>query len=67
MLTKYSKFQLAIQYAHSIRDAAPYVYVYVFWVHVSTQARFEEAYRDIADRRELWEEQLIGEDKATGQ
>jgi tetratricopeptide (TPR) repeat protein len=25
----------------------------VFWVHASTQARFEEAYRDIADRLEL--------------
>jgi hypothetical protein len=25
----------------------------VFWVHASTQARFEEAYRDIANRLEL--------------
>jgi hypothetical protein len=40
-----------MQYVHSIRDAAPYVYV--FWVHASTQARFEETYRDIADRQEL--------------
>jgi hypothetical protein len=26
---------------------------FVFWVHASTQARFEEAYRDIVDRLEL--------------
>jgi tetratricopeptide (TPR) repeat protein len=46
-----SKSQLAIQYAHSIRDEAPQTFV--FWVHASTQARFEEAYRDIADRLQL--------------
>jgi tetratricopeptide (TPR) repeat protein len=27
--------------------------MFVFWVHASTKARFEEAYRDIADRLEL--------------
>ncbi|KAK7177302.1 kinesin light chain, partial [Paraphaeosphaeria sporulosa] len=43
--------QLAIQYAHSIRDASPRTFV--FWVHASTRARFEEAYRDIVDRLEL--------------
>jgi tetratricopeptide (TPR) repeat protein len=50
-LTDYSKSQLALQYAHSIRDASPQTFV--FWVHASTQARFEEAYRDIADLLEL--------------
>ncbi|KAL5405580.1 hypothetical protein PMIN04_012295 [Paraphaeosphaeria minitans] len=43
--------QLAIQYAHSIRDASPHTFV--FWVHANTRARFEEAYRDIADRLQL--------------
>ena len=51
ILTDYSKSQLAIQYAHSIRNANPQTFV--FWVHASTQARFEEAYRDIAERLEL--------------
>jgi tetratricopeptide (TPR) repeat protein len=50
-LTDDSKSQLALQYAHSIRDAAPQTFV--FWVHASTQARFEEAYKDIANRLEL--------------
>ncbi|KAF2844063.1 hypothetical protein T440DRAFT_60135 [Plenodomus tracheiphilus IPT5] len=45
------KSQLAIQYAHSIRDASPQTCV--FWVHASTRARVEEAYRDIADRLDL--------------
>jgi tetratricopeptide (TPR) repeat protein len=51
LLTDCSKSQLALQYAHSIRDAAPQTFV--FWVHASTPARFEEAYRDIADRLQL--------------
>ncbi|KAF1971389.1 hypothetical protein BU23DRAFT_600259 [Bimuria novae-zelandiae CBS 107.79] len=46
-----SKSQLAIQYAYSIRDASPQTFV--FWVHAATRARFEEAYRDIADRLQL--------------
>ncbi|KAF2818105.1 hypothetical protein CC86DRAFT_238310, partial [Ophiobolus disseminans] len=45
------KSQLALQYAHSIRDASPQTFV--FWVHASTPARFEEAYRNIADRLDL--------------
>jgi hypothetical protein len=51
ILTKDSKSQLAIQYAHSICDASPQTFV--FWVHASTRARVEEAFRDIADRLEL--------------
>ncbi|KAF2174719.1 TPR-like protein [Zopfia rhizophila CBS 207.26] len=45
------KSQIAIQYSHEVRDASPRTFV--FWVHASTKARFEEAYRGIADRLEL--------------
>lgn len=51
MLTAHSKSQLAIQHAHKVRDAAPDTYV--FWVHASTRARFEEAYRGIAEKLQL--------------
>lgn len=51
LLTDGSKSQLALQYAHGIRDAAPQMFV--FWVHASTQARFEGAYKDIAGRLQL--------------
>jgi tetratricopeptide (TPR) repeat protein len=43
--------QLAIQYSHQVRETSPQTWV--FWVHGSTKARFEEAYRGIADRLEL--------------
>lgn len=46
-----SKSQLAIHYAHSIRDESPQTFV--FWVHASTQARFKDAYKDLADQLEL--------------
>ncbi|ETS73709.1 hypothetical protein PFICI_14655 [Pestalotiopsis fici W106-1] len=45
------KSQLAIQYAHRIQQQTPGTYV--FWVHAGTRARFEEAYRSIADSLEL--------------
>ncbi|KAH7124607.1 hypothetical protein EDB81DRAFT_730860, partial [Dactylonectria macrodidyma] len=45
------KSQLAIQYAHQVRERAPDTWV--FWVHASTRGRFEEAYQSIADRLEL--------------
>ncbi|KAH7124721.1 TPR domain protein [Dactylonectria macrodidyma] len=45
------KSQLAIQYAHQVRQRVPNTWV--FWVHASTRGRFEEAYRSIADRLEL--------------
>jgi tetratricopeptide (TPR) repeat protein len=51
LLTTQRKSQLAIQYAHRVRDATPRTYV--FWVHASTRARFEEAYRGLAERLEL--------------
>lgn len=50
-MTTCSKSQLALQYVHSIRHARPQTFV--FWVHASTRARFEEAYKDIADRLQL--------------
>ncbi|KAF1809530.1 hypothetical protein P152DRAFT_476429, partial [Eremomyces bilateralis CBS 781.70] len=45
------KSQIAIRYCHEIRDTSPQTSV--FWLHASTKARFEEAYRDIADRLEF--------------
>jgi len=51
VLTVQSKSQLAIQYSYAVRDASPQTFV--FWVHASTTARFEEAYRGIADKLTL--------------
>ncbi|KAF1812000.1 hypothetical protein P152DRAFT_507770 [Eremomyces bilateralis CBS 781.70] len=45
------KSQIAIRYCYDIRDTSPQTSI--FWVYASTKARFEEAYRDIADRLEL--------------
>ncbi|KAH7032571.1 uncharacterized protein B0I36DRAFT_361365 [Microdochium trichocladiopsis] len=45
------KSQVAIEYAHRVRQQSPSTYV--LWVHADTQARFEEAYRGIADRLQL--------------
>ena len=41
------KSQLAIEWAHRIRDRSPETWV--FWVHASGAARFEQSFRDIAD------------------
>src|SRR5579871_1654876 len=41
------KSQLAIEYAYRIREQSPDTWV--FWVHASNAARFEQSYRDIAD------------------
>ena len=41
------KSQLAIEYAYRTRDRSPDTWV--FWVYASNAARFEQAYRDIAD------------------
>ncbi|MCJ1273889.1 hypothetical protein MMC21_001682 [Puttea exsequens] len=41
------KSQLAIEYAHRIREQSPEKWV--FWVHASNAARFEQSYREIAD------------------
>ncbi|KAF2259711.1 putative kinesin, partial [Lojkania enalia] len=40
------KSQLAIEYAYQVRDRSPDTWV--FWVHASNAARFEQSFRDIA-------------------
>ncbi|KAL6406227.1 hypothetical protein AUP68_10396 [Ilyonectria robusta] len=45
------KSQVAIHYAHEVRQTSPDTWV--FWVHASSRARFEEAYRNIADKLQL--------------
>ncbi|KAF2828193.1 TPR-like protein [Ophiobolus disseminans] len=45
------KSQLAIQYAHNVRAASPNQFV--FWVYAGTRARFEQAYRDVAEKLQL--------------
>ncbi|KAG7402978.1 Kinesin light chain [Fusarium oxysporum f. sp. rapae] len=45
------KSQIAIHYMHEIREASPDTWV--FWVHASSRARFEEAYRNMADKLQL--------------
>ncbi|KAJ3573297.1 hypothetical protein NPX13_g4754 [Xylaria arbuscula] len=45
------KSQAVIEYAYRMRDNRPQTWV--FWVHASTAARVEEAYRGIADRLDL--------------
>ncbi|KAH7125055.1 hypothetical protein B0J13DRAFT_598998 [Dactylonectria estremocensis] len=47
----FGKSQVAIQFAHHIRDTSPQTSV--FWVHASSKPRFEEAYRSIADNLRL--------------
>jgi tetratricopeptide (TPR) repeat protein len=41
------KSQLAIKYAYQTREQSPETWV--FWVHASNAARFEQSFRDIAD------------------
>jgi hypothetical protein len=41
------KSQLAIEYSYQIRCQSPDTWV--FWIHASNAARFEQSYRDIAD------------------
>ncbi|PQE18243.1 hypothetical protein CJF30_00010977 [Rutstroemia sp. NJR-2017a BBW] len=41
------KSQLAIEYAYRTRDRSPEMWV--FWVHASNAARFEQSFRDIAN------------------
>ncbi|KAK1573934.1 P-loop containing nucleoside triphosphate hydrolase protein [Colletotrichum navitas] len=45
------KSQLAVSYAHEVRQGAPDTYV--FWVHAGTRERFEEAYHAIANGLQL--------------
>ncbi|KAI8627925.1 hypothetical protein F5Y19DRAFT_158981 [Xylariaceae sp. FL1651] len=41
------KSQIAIEYAYQIRERSPETWV--FWVHASNAARYEQSFRDIAD------------------
>ncbi|KAH0533881.1 hypothetical protein FGG08_007500 [Glutinoglossum americanum] len=45
------KSQLAVEYSYRVRDKSPATWV--FWVHASSIARFEEGYRKIAERAKL--------------
>jgi len=42
------KSQLAIEYSYQVRESSPDMWV--FWVHASSAARFQEGYRKIAQR-----------------
>ncbi|KIN06986.1 hypothetical protein OIDMADRAFT_65891, partial [Oidiodendron maius Zn] len=42
------KSQLAIEYAYQTEERSPQTWV--FWVHASNAARFEQGYRNIADK-----------------
>ncbi|KAF2194645.1 TPR domain protein [Zopfia rhizophila CBS 207.26] len=45
------KSQLAVEYSYRVREKSPTTWV--FWVHASSTARFEEGYRKIAERAKL--------------
>ncbi|RMZ67023.1 kinesin light chain [Pyrenophora seminiperda CCB06] len=45
------KSQLAIEYAYRTHERSPETWV--FWVHASNAARFEQSYRDMADRAKI--------------
>ncbi|KAI9855044.1 MAG: hypothetical protein M1813_000588, partial [Trichoglossum hirsutum] len=45
------KSQLAVEYSYRVREKSPAIWV--FWVHASSIARFEEGYRKIAERAKL--------------
>jgi hypothetical protein len=45
------KSQLAIEYTYRIRSESPATWV--FWVHASNEARFEQSFRDIADQLKI--------------
>ncbi|KAJ5369967.1 uncharacterized protein N7496_006059 [Penicillium cataractarum] len=45
------KSQLAIEYSYIVRSESPATWV--FWLHGSNEARFEQSFRDIADELKL--------------
>ena len=47
LLTSRRKSQLAIKYSYRISEQSPDRWI--FWIHASNPARFEESYRDLAD------------------
>jgi tetratricopeptide (TPR) repeat protein len=48
LLTTRRKSQLAIEYSYQVRSKSSATWV--FWVHASNEARFEQSFRDIADQ-----------------
>ncbi|KAI9148643.1 Kinesin light chain [Paramyrothecium foliicola] len=46
------KSQLAIEYAYRIREQSPETWV--FWIHASNTARFEQSIRDVADCAKIY-------------
>lgn len=53
-----SKSQLAIEYSYRIRDQHPETWI--FWVHASSAARFEESFHEIADRLKIANRRDVG-------
>ena len=51
LLIQSSKSQVAIEYAYRARAQKPGLTV--LWIHASTQARFEQGYRDFARKTDL--------------
>jgi hypothetical protein len=51
VLTTPRKSQLAIEYSYQIRSES--AATWVFWVHASNEARFEQSFRDIADQLKI--------------
>ncbi|KAJ5719806.1 hypothetical protein N7493_007384 [Penicillium malachiteum] len=45
------KSQLAIEYAHQVRENSPATWI--FWVHASNETRFEQSFRDFADQAKI--------------
>ncbi|CAI7620030.1 unnamed protein product [Penicillium manginii] len=46
------KSQLAIEFSYQVRSKSPATWV--FWVHASNEARFEQSFRDIADQVKIY-------------
>ena len=53
------KSQLAIEYSYQVRESSPDMWV--FWIHASSAARFEEGHRKIAERTKIagWDNQEV--------
>ena len=51
ILTSQRKSQLAIEYSYQVRSESQTTWV--FWIHASNKARFEQSFRDIADQLKL--------------
>lgn len=58
ILMAISKSQLAIEYSYRLRDEHPKTWI--FWVHASNAARFEESFHEIADRLKIPNRQDAG-------